>query len=99
MKASVATAARSISAACDGGEVYLPQRSVLSTISFSSPKEFCGAALLGVGLYAIASLEIRCSLKPLAMSFLSFTSGRKTTRWLLIMDEGEKSSCAITSRG
>ena len=29
MKASVATAARSISAACDKGEVYLPQRSVL----------------------------------------------------------------------
>ena len=29
MKASVATAARSISAACDEGEVYLPQRSVL----------------------------------------------------------------------
>jgi hypothetical protein len=27
--ASVATAARSISAACDEGEVYLPQRSVL----------------------------------------------------------------------
>ena len=28
-RASVATAARSISAACDEGEVYLPQRSVL----------------------------------------------------------------------
>ena len=27
--ASIATAARSISAACDEGEVYLPQRSVL----------------------------------------------------------------------
>ena len=49
--------------------------------------------------YFIASEEMRLSWNPLAMSFLSFTSGRKTMRWLFTMDEGEKFSCAITSRG
>ena len=49
--------------------------------------------------YFIASLEMRCSLKPFATSFLRFTSGRNTMRWLLICAEGEKSSALSISLG
>ena len=57
-----------VSVGCDGG-------------SFSSPKERCKAALFwGGSVYFIASEEMRFSESLLAISALSFTSGRNTTR-------------------
>ena len=49
--------------------------------------------------YAIASDEMRFSLKSLATSLFGAASGRNTILWLLIIAEGEKSSALITSLG
>ena len=75
-----------MSIGCDEENFSSPEECCLQPLSFSSPKEFCEQPSLGEGvfLYFIASLEMRCSLKPFATSFLRFTSGRNTMRWLLI---------------